>query len=384
MDVHEYFNQMREVHSLLLTFINNGDNLEDNYHFLINFIEDSNISSNKNDLTKLIRLIMKVSKNIHRKNNFFNKIEQLLNYLRPCMEQFFSNEELFFLFRNNKWILLLLIQKDIIIIDDFIFGQIIKTSHSKGKEYFFYFWTEIKSFYNFKNQLLFEEELLSYDSNILHNFEEKRKLGENESYICELIRNDSIDEFITYVSQTNTPISQTIKRSIFETNPFLLKNQGKTTYIEYAAFFGSIQILQYLRLNDIELKPSLWLYSIHGENAEMIHFLEQNRVSPPENDKSYEKCLEEAIKCHHNNIAVYIQSNLLNERIESNNLQNNFNKNSISYCFHYLNFELFPEAFDNKYIFYYACRYGFLNLVEFLYENNEINLKEKIKIDIQK
>ena len=76
-------------------------------------------------------------------------------------------------------------------------------------------------------------------------FDEKLKIGENDSYICHLIRNDSIEKFVIFVNQTNLNLSSQIKSSIFETNLFLIKND-ETTLIEYAAFFGSIQIFQYL------------------------------------------------------------------------------------------------------------------------------------------
>ena len=76
----------------------------------------------------------------------------------------------------------------------------------------------------------------------------------DDQYITELIRNDSIDEFITYINKNDYPIQSTIENSIFETNSLLLER--KATLIEYTAFYGSIQIFKYLYLNKVELKPS--------------------------------------------------------------------------------------------------------------------------------
>ena len=104
---------------------------------------------------------------------------------------------------------------------------------------------------------------------------ELKKLGENNSYISELIRNDSIDEFIIYLNK----------------NPNLLSTTIESSLIEYAAFYGSIQIFRYLFINGIELKPSLWLYTVHGRNLELIHFLEENHIDPP--NKDYQKVLDE-------------------------------------------------------------------------------------------
>lgn len=36
------------------------------------------------------------------------------------------------------------------------------------------------------------------------------------------------------------------------------------------AFFVSIQIFKYLKMNNVELKPSIWSYSIHGKNVDVI------------------------------------------------------------------------------------------------------------------
>lgn len=51
------------------------------------------------------------------------------------------------------------------------------------------------------------------------NSEEMREIGENENYICELIRKDMIEDFITYVNRNKLELDLTIDDSIFETNP---------------------------------------------------------------------------------------------------------------------------------------------------------------------
>ena len=56
--------------------------------------------------------------------------------------------------------------------------------------------------------------------------------------------------------------------------------QKTPTLIEYSTFFGSIQIIQYLKYNKVPLTNSLWLYAIHSNNTEVIHFLEENEIKP--------------------------------------------------------------------------------------------------------
>ena len=70
----------------------------------------------------------------------------------------------------------------------------------------------------------------------------------------------------------------------------------------------------------------MWLYGAHSDNAELILFLEENKIKP-RNEKyyknynyyddeqfvTYESIYEESIKCHHNAIADYIKDNFLNQ-----------------------------------------------------------------------
>ena len=143
-------------------------------------------------------------------------------------------------------------------------------------------------------------------------------LGENDNEICKLIQKDLIEEFIIYVNKNFYPIKSTINSSIYETNNFLIKRvndddddyffryQKNITLIEYAVFFGSIQIFNYLRQNGAELNPSLWIFAVHGQNEEIIHFLEDNNILPStffycfdSSVVSFELIFKESIKCHH-------------------------------------------------------------------------------------
>lgn len=63
--------------------------------------------------------------------------------------------------------------------------------------------------------------------------------------------------------------------------------------------------MKYLVANDVELIPSLWLYTVHFDNPEIIQFLEYNQI------KIDKRTFSEAIKCHHHNINHYIYDNYL-------------------------------------------------------------------------
>ena len=175
-----------------------------------------------------------------------------------------------------------------------------------------------------------------------------------------MIRNDSVEEFIKYVNKNSINLSSQIEFSIFENNSFLINKNP--TIIQYAAFFGSIQIIQYLRLNGIELSSSLWFYAIHSNNAELIHLLEEY-----EEDKIVKlEYFKEAVKCHHNEIAKYFKDNY---QLETQN-----------YCpskmIKYYNFE-FIETNSVKSHFFYLCCYDYFALVKILLNDKSIDLNRK-------
>ena len=187
----------------------------------------------------------------------------------------------------------------------------------------------------------------------------ERKKGENDSMICELIRNDNVVGFISHVTIKNIPLSTTaIRPSIFEMN--LLLNEKQPYLIEYAAFYGSIQIVRFLQYSNVKLEPSLWIYSIHSNNAELIHYLEENDVSPPNN--SYETCLIEAIKCHHNDIAQYIKDNMMEKS------DNQMSDELLESILRYYNYLYFPEDLNQKSIFFFLVQFNYSKIVNFIIE----------------
>ena len=140
------------------------------------------------------------------------------------------------------------------------------------------------------------------------------------------------------------------------------------TLIEYAAFYGSIQIFQYLRLNGVDLEPNLDIYAIHSNNPEFIHILEANRV------KFDEYCLYESIKCHHNEIANYIKENYLNEGCENS-------CDFIYSVFENYNFAFIKNNCFNQDCFYLLSKFDYYQFVKFLMndEGYDINRKYILK-----
>ena len=191
----------------------------------------------------------------HRGLGFFSKIEKILFFfLKNSIKQTLSNLSIFNIFQSNK-VIILFLNLGIIILDESIFSCLIESKESNVLKICHFFISEIRNFLKDKNIQIKKEDLFEIGPDILCDYDEKRKIGENDSYICSLIRKDSVEEFISYTTRTNMLLKSQIKPSIFETHSFLISENP--TLIEYATFFGSIQIVRYLYMNNVKLNSSL-------------------------------------------------------------------------------------------------------------------------------
>ena len=345
-----YLQKRKNIQACIINFIDEENKNDENLLILKDIFKDQEMLESRDEIIELFHFLTKLANNHHQSASFFTKIEQLISLFKNEITKFLSQTEIFQIFMKNKRILLFLIEQKIFTIDHSMSECMIARGNKKG-EYQFYFYKEIKSF-------------IDIEFNIETYFDIKRKIGQNDSYISQLIRNDLIDDFIAYTNQTCQSLSANINSSIYETNSFLIKNEP-TTLIEYSAFFGSIQIFKYLYLNQVKLTSSLWIYAIHGRNPEIIHFLEENHIKPK--DKTYKGCLIEAIKCHHNEIADYF---INNHNLHADDL--------LSSIFKYYNYNYFHENLENEFILYNACHYDYISLVKLLLKNANLNVNALI------
>lgn len=135
--------------------------------------------------------------------------------------------------------------------DKSILVNLIEKKDLNQFQYSHYLYSGIKQYLNEKFRKQIESEITQIYDEEIEIFEEKCRIGENDLYICSLIRQDSVEEFISFVNRTNCSLSKRIEPSIFDTNSFLCNKSP--TLIEYATFFGSIQIIQYLIIMELNL-----------------------------------------------------------------------------------------------------------------------------------
>ena len=392
MEVRAYLEKMKSLQKSLLLFLENKTDEEENLQNLLQLLEDYKIKANTSDFKMFLRLISKISENNQHFSNYFDKIKSVIDHIKTEIKQTFSNQEIFEIFKRNNKFLLFLVKSNIIVFDESLYNHI-KKPYSSYDDYLPFFFPEFKKFLN-------EKDIEKYSKEITDDFEEKRKIGENDNYICELIRNDNIDEFTSYVKKNNFSINSKIKESLFETNRFIqmktLPSSGSSTLIEYAAYFGSVRIFKYLYSQNVQMKPKLLTYSIHGANMEIFHILEKNKSLLEEPKKrgisalknefgEYEydiedlihlnskrtikdKCLIEAILCHHNEMVRYILKKWFKKKDDSL---------IISKSIRNLNFEFIEEYFNCESTFYYLCKHDYYKLAELLLKTKKMNVSKK-------
>lgn len=351
MSIQEHFDQMRTIQRTILNYLEKEDVLEEFYENLIQIFQEKKINENKLKFESVLHLLSIISHNHHRELKFFKKIEKILLFFKNDFQKFYTNNSILNIFKGNKRILLFLIKEQILTVDKTIAMIFENDELCKQLNYFEYFYPEIKLF-------------VEKEFKMPENFEEKRIIGENDNYICTLIRKDQIDEFISHVNQKIIDLDSHIDSSIFETNKFLFKK--KPSLIEYAAFCGSIQIFKYLFLKVIDINfDNILIYAIHGDNIELILILIE-RLNEPDNE-SLMKFVIESIKCHHIHFTNYIFDNFpLDYKQKSNKIVHNSLK--------YFNFVFLEEKFNYQDYIYEFCKYDHAIIFDIINSSSRIDV----------
>lgn len=350
----QYLNLMEDIQDNLLHFIENEEDDKSALDSFNKIINQNHILDNKNIMIELLSLISAISNFKCLPRNFVNKFEIIFQTFKDSIQKNFNSYELFHIFKRNKLILYILIKHEILIIDEWLVEEMIDERYEKYKFKQFFF-PEIKIFLDNAKINEIEPEIIKID-----DFEKKREKCENDSYICQVIRNDSLDKFIKI---KNSFDSMKIKDSIFETNRLLMKKS--ITITKYAAFYGSINIFKYYIVKKIELEPSLLIYAIHSNNSEIIHILEEFF-----NDDYVKECFAESIKCYNYDLANYFEQKC--------DVDNSIFLNGIRYH----NYLFLPkiEEFRNEIYFYYLCKYNFVKIVEILMNEQDIDIKYEYQV----
>ncbi|KAK8871932.1 hypothetical protein M9Y10_007678 [Tritrichomonas musculus] len=404
MSIESWIDKMKNIQRVFLEYLREESNIEENFENLIQIIKDQQIAEQRYEFKELLHLISKIMNNHKRVNNFLNKIERILQHFKSKITEYFSSTEIFEIFKYNKRLLLFLVEEKIMTFNEYIVSQITKNDFIYQKKYAQYFAPEIRPFItkefiqkygkpefgeiNEKNHIGFKTKNsyltnTSFIKEIIKekksDFYEKRKEGENDNYLCKLIRLRQAKAFFVYANKMNLLLTETVPLSVFETNSYLMNEN--VTYVEYAAFFGSIEIIRCLENIGYELSSNMWLFSIHSDETELIEYLKHKSIKPPKCD--YVKVLKESIKCHHNDLSNYIINNFLGRNFISKNEEGlrfeiNYYNNIFRCAYAYHNYCFFPKNIKFKYSFYYLCEFDYVKLVKFYLENMNIDVNAVI------
>lgn len=122
MDIESLINKMREIQTKLLKYLDNESDIEENHQNFIQALNDHDILNKQSEFKLILYLIVRISINHHRYTNFYDKINTILNYFKDTIIKYFSNNEIFEIFKKDKVLILFLIQKNALKVDD----QIVK------------------------------------------------------------------------------------------------------------------------------------------------------------------------------------------------------------------------------------------------------------------
>ena len=177
MEMQEYFSKMKDIQQKLLQFVDDESNDEENYQNIITYFQDHKIKENLQKLKSILHLISKISNHHYKTHSFYNKISRILTFFKSEIKQFYSNHEIFNIFRHNKRILLFLIEEKILIFDQSIANCILSKKYSYS--FILYFLNEIQPFINKKLKSYYQKEFDNVFKGNQDQFEELEKMTIN-------------------------------------------------------------------------------------------------------------------------------------------------------------------------------------------------------------
>lgn len=369
MELKDYITRMKMLYSALLEYIDSDDDSPESFQEFAAFLKGNDFGGNADELRTILNLISKVSKHHRGGQNQTAKLKKVIAHFLPVIKQTLSNLDLFRIFRGSRLLLLFLFDEQAVRVDEEVAYLV---SQKVGMHGLNFFYPEVKRFLTKNGKygpIIASNTTFKKDE----TFERKRREGENDSLICSLIREDSLEDFVRKFCEEKRSPSDEVPPSLFETHPMLIKK--KATLIEYSAFFGSRRVLGYLleRKSDEggaieDCDESLWLFAVCSGSEEVIHLLEEHGIAP--GDGVYAECLSESVKCHHNGIARYIASKM---EAEGEDVEAGMSENFFSSY----NFEFFPQDFaDYESAFEQACQYDYVTIVKILLDTGKLDLRE--------
>lgn len=311
------FENVYKLHELL-------DNInEENYQKLIDFIKEYKFHETKSSMSQFLRSINSFS--LCRPKNINIYCQLLTDFIDP-IQSFFKESEICSFFDHNR-ILLFFYDKKLISVQ-----SIMTKAYYIHDTRYVYFNQELRKDEKLRYEKIYKdyENLDKYENDEL--FDKNRRVGFCNHDLCSAIREDDIELFQTILSNSDEDVvlrSKILASSmIYEKNNYLL-SLDSMTFLNYAAYYGSLRIFKFLWAQSNVLKTVHDIeFAIAGGNTEIFHICEEyNNETEEINEINEEDDLEEkkrksdlrklyfkkilraSLFFHRNEIAEYIINN---------------------------------------------------------------------------
>lgn len=235
-----------------------------------------------------------------------------------------------------------------------------------------------------------EEFLQIYWPDNIEDYKKMRDNGEPFDEITLSLRHDDVDKFQHIISMSNIDITKNVvPYNIFED---YVKN-GKTSYLDYAAAYGSIRCFKYLLLNHAVMSQYTNGCAIHGGNNEIIQIVHQQNSPKPETKKNGFRSFSDVVNGSRSMINVIPsitkhENDIFDWIINQSNILYDLGSNSSNLALFSLengNIHSFVEIIIHRHCSFkpqsilhwllYAAKNGFYRLMLFIYNV----FKQKIK-----
>ena len=134
MSIDGFVEKMKMIQNDLLDFLEDESYAEDKYENFINLLSTQEIIKDQYKFKGLLYLINSIGNNHQCIPNFIFKVERLLRQFKEDIQKYFSNSKIFEIFKDNKRILLFLIEQKFFVIDKSIAS--IFTTEKYEKSYY--------------------------------------------------------------------------------------------------------------------------------------------------------------------------------------------------------------------------------------------------------
>lgn len=353
---HQKISETNELQNLMFDI--SSDNIDEVHKAAVPFFEN---------YVSVQQFFLSLKKIVSYRPTLINHQCQLLSTFSAELNQLSDPQfqrKICIMFKHNYEILLALVELGFINIENIIDNSLFPIETNLNIKKYFYpeIYEKKPSYFEHLYDIPSMSSFLLMNMGSIDDFKAKRKKGNNENVICQIIRNDEFNNFIDFINYHTIDLNSTIPVSLFDIfNNVPTFSKEDFYYIEYAALNGSIQIFKYLIQNDFRIHPKTMNAAIIGGNYEIIHLLEDKNVSFDFD------CFYDAVNSHRNEIANYILDNsfislspsVLDEIIPSYNLE--FILNTIDFLVNEKN-----EKIDLNSSLYVACENNFPDVVEFL------------------